>query len=232
MTGVLVTRPEPGAAETADAVARRGHVPILAPMLIIEPVPGPPLDLTGFDAVAVTSANGVRALAARGGRRDLPLYTVGARTAALARDLGFADVHSADGDVAGLSALLAGAGRARVLHVAGADVAGDLAPAGVVVTRLTSYRAVEAAAIPDAALAALRNGQVAYVTLFSPRTAASFVRLAEKAGLSPLAGGWTALCLSAAVAEVTTGFGFADRRIAARPDAASLLALLPVVKGS
>lgn len=232
MTGVLVTRPDPGAAETAAAIAGRGHVPILAPLLTIEPVPGPALDLTGYDAVAVTSANGVRALAGRSGRRDLPLYAVGGRTAALARDLGFARVHSADGDVADLSRRLADAGPGRVLHVAGADLAGDLTPAGVEVTRLTAYRAVEAAALPDTALAALRNGQVAYVTLFSPRTAASFVRLAEKAGLSPLAGDWTALCLSAAVAQAAAGFGFADRRIAARPDAASLLALLPAVKGS
>ncbi len=232
MTGVLVTRPEPGAAETADSIRLLGHQPVLAPMLTIEPVPGPPLDLTGFDGVAVTSANGVRALAGRSMRRDLPLYAVGTRTAALARDLGFADVHSADGDVADLSLLLTGAGLRRVLHVAGADLAGDLTPAGVEITRLTAYRAVEATALPDAALTALRNGQVAYVTLFSPRTAASFVRLAEKAGLSPLASGWTALCLSAAVAQAASGFGFADRRIAARPDAASLLALLPAVKGS
>ncbi|MFV3131713.1 uroporphyrinogen-III synthase [Niveispirillum sp. KHB5.9] len=229
MTGVLVTRPEPGAAQTAASLSALGYHPILAPVLTIEPIPGPPIDLSGFDAVAVTSANGVRALAARTADRGRPLYAVGARTAALARDLGFTDVHSADGDVASLSALLAGKG--HVLHVAGVDVAGELAPADIVVTRLTAYQAVAAKDLPVEALDALRGGLVAYVTLFSPRTADLFVRLAQKAGLSPLAGGWTALCLSAAVAQAASGFGFTEIRIAARPDAASLLALLPAVKG-
>lgn len=230
MTGVLVTRPDPGAAETAADLSARGFQPILAPLLTIEPVPGPPLDLTGFDAVAVTSANGVRALVARHADRTLPLYAVGTRTAELARESGFTTVFSAAGDVGALSTLMAGVG--RVLHVAGADVAGELAPADVVVTRMVAYRAVAAAELPDGALTALRAGRVAYVTLFSPRTAGLFVRLAQKAGLSPLADGWTALCLSDAVAEAAAGFGFADRRVAARPDAASLLALLPAVKGS
>lgn len=231
MTGVLVTRPEPGAAETARSLTAHGYRPLLAPLLTIEPIPGPPIDLAGFDAVAVTSANGVRALATRSDNRTLPLYAVGGRTADLARDLGFREVYAAEGDVTSLSRLLSGKGP-RVLHVAGADVAGELLPADVVVTRLTAYHAVAATALPDPAVAALRDGQVAYVALFSPRTAGLFVRLVQKAGLSPLAGGWTALCLSAAVSKATIGFGFAETRVAARPDAASLLALLPAVKGS
>lgn len=231
MTGVLVTRPEPGAGETAAAIAALGHVPVLAPLLTIAALPGPMLDLSPYDGIAVTSANGVRALAGRSATRDLPIYAVGARTAALARDLGFTRVQAADGDVASLSALITRAGAAHILHAAGADLAGDLRPDGVTVARLMLYRAAAVASLPDPALAALRNGQVAYVTLFSPRTAAGFVRLAEKAGLSPLAGGWTALCLSAAVADAASGFGFADIRVADRPDAASLLALLPAVKG-
>ncbi|MDB5369895.1 MAG: uroporphyrinogen synthase, partial [Roseomonas sp.] len=42
--GVLVTRPEPGAVETATAVAALGWRPILAPALVLAPLP-PPADL-------------------------------------------------------------------------------------------------------------------------------------------------------------------------------------------
>lgn len=230
MTGVLVTRPQPGAAETEAALRALGYRPVLAPLLTIEPLPGPPIDLTGFDAVAVTSANGLRALAGRSAERALPLYAVGERTAALARDAGFREVHAAGGDVISLSRLLSGRGP-RVLHVAGEDVAGELAPADVVVTRITTYRAMPVDDLPDAAATALREGQVAYVALFSPRTAGVFVRLVQKAGLSVPVGRLTALCISAAVARAVQGFGFTETRVAVQPDAASLLALLPAVKG-
>lgn len=231
MTGVLVTRPEPGAAETEAALKALGYVPVMAPLLTIQPVPGPPLDLTAFDAVAVTSANGLRELAARSAERALPLYAVGERTASLARELGFQEVYAAGGDVISLTRLLSGRGP-RVLHLSGEDVAGELSPADVVVTRMTAYRAVPVDDLPDAAVAALRDGQVAYVALFSPRTASVFVRLAQKAGLSAPIGALTALCISAAVARAAQGFGFSETRVAVQPDAASLLALLPAVKGS
>lgn len=231
MTGVLVTRPEPGAAETEAALRALGYRPILAPLMTIVSVSGPPLDLTGYDAVAVTSANGLRELAMRSAERALPLYAVGERTAALARDIGFREVHAAGGDVSSLSRLLSGRG-GRVLHVAGEDVAGELSPADVVVTRIIAYRAVPVADLPEPVVTALRDGQVAYVALFSPRTASVFVRLAQKAGLSAPVCGLTALCISAAVARAAQGFGFSETRVAAQPDAASLLALLPAVKGS
>ncbi|MFV3074045.1 uroporphyrinogen-III synthase [Niveispirillum fermenti] len=228
---MLVTRPQPGADETATALRNRGYHPILAPMLSIQPLPGPPIDLSGYDGVAVTSGNGLRALAARSSERHHPLHAVGRRTAELAHDLGFTRVDHADGDVASLTALLARSGAGRILHVAGADIAGELTPPGVAVERMTVYRALPADAIPAAGQQALRDGQVAYVSFFSPRTAACFVSLAEKAGLAPWAGGWTALCLSDAVARAAGRLGFGAMQIAAAPDAASLLALLPAVKG-
>ncbi|OYQ32465.1 hypothetical protein CHU95_16865 [Niveispirillum lacus] len=231
MTGVLVTRPEPGASETEAALRALGYDPVMAPLLTIAPVPGPVLDLTGFDAVAVTSANGLRELALRSPERTLPVYAVGERTAALAHELGFQAVYAAGGDVTSLSRLLSGRGP-RVLHLSGEDVAGELSPADVEITRIAVYRAVPVDDLPDTAVTALRAGRVAYVALFSPRTARVFVTLAQKAGLSAPAGGLIALCISAAVARAAEGFAFSETHVAAQPDAASLLALLPAVKGS
>lgn len=76
---VLVTRPEGQAAATMAALAARGFDCVAAPATVFENLPGPPLDL-GIAGIAVTSANGVAALAARTARRDLPLFAVGEAT--------------------------------------------------------------------------------------------------------------------------------------------------------
>src|SRR4051794_41252334 len=76
-------------------------------MLEIRTLDGPPLDLEGVQALLCTSANGVRATAARTTRRDLPVLAVGDATARAARDVGFAHVESAGGDVEGLARLAA-----------------------------------------------------------------------------------------------------------------------------
>ena len=52
-----------------------------------------PLDLDGVQALIATSANGVRAFAARDPRRSLPVCAVGDATARAASDAGFADVE-------------------------------------------------------------------------------------------------------------------------------------------
>lgn len=234
MTGILITRPEPGASETAARLASLGHQPLICPLLQIEyrddPLPiGPDVA-----ALVATSANGVRALAGLIARRDLPLYCVGDRSADLARQHGFQQVWSAAGDVSALAGLIIrerSAGLARLLHVCGADVAGDLAgllrPHGIVLDRHIAYQAVPVKALDEATIAALAGGRIGQVLLFSARTARCFVTLVEKAGLVRTLAGLTALCISQAVAGAIAGPAWGDIKVAASPDADHLLALLP-----
>lgn len=122
---ILVTRSEPGASETAARLTALGYVPIIEPLFAIVPID---VTVPDFDALAFTSANGVRRFAALSPRRDAPAFCVGARTAETAREAGFADVTSADGDVAALGDLIREtlpAGK-RVLHAGNAESRGDL----------------------------------------------------------------------------------------------------------
>jgi uroporphyrinogen-III synthase len=57
---VLVTRAEPGASATARSLAAKGYAPVVEPLFALEPITA---DLPAFDALAFTSAKGVRALA-------------------------------------------------------------------------------------------------------------------------------------------------------------------------
>src|SRR6185312_12602104 len=93
---VLITRPEPGASETAARLAAMGLMPILAPMLRIRPANPhlpPPARIA---AILLASGNAVDPLPLSCHAR--PVLTVGAATAARARLAGFTNVVSADGD--------------------------------------------------------------------------------------------------------------------------------------
>lgn len=231
---VINTRPRLDAAALTDALAGLGHEVIEAPLLEIRfERPPEPLDLRGAQAVMATSANGVRALAAATETRDAALFAVGDATARAAAELGFVRVTRAGGDVAALadavtSALDPGAG--ALLHVAGAEVAGDLsgvlAAAGFAVRRVTLYEARAAVALPAAADAALRSRSADAAVFFSPRTAKTFVRLARDAGLAQACRMLNAYCLSRAVAEELPALEWRGVHIAERPERDSLLNLL------
>src|SRR5258706_7453594 len=95
---LLVTRPRDDAEAFAKALCARGHVAIVAPLMEMRVVAGAPVALEGVQGVLATSANGVRALAARTTPRDVTIYAVGPQTAEAAREAGLTVVISAEGD--------------------------------------------------------------------------------------------------------------------------------------
>jgi uroporphyrinogen-III synthase len=228
---LLLTRPQDDAQKLAEILHSFGYETIIEPMLTIRFLPDTPVDLTGAQAVLITSANGARALAASQPRRAIPVYAVGEASAAAARALGFAPVFSAAGDVAALARLVADrlnpAGGALVhprAHAVAGDLAGDLAARGFEVRPLVLYEAARATKISPATCAAIAHGEIDGVVFFSPRTARTFVRLAEAAALS--LDRLVAWCLSPAVAEHLKGVTWRHIEIAAQPTQDSLLTLI------
>jgi uroporphyrinogen-III synthase len=228
---LLVTRPEPDGARTAAALRARGHEVTLAPLLRIEPIDFA-LPEKSWSAVAMTSANAARAVAAHA-QRDmltaLDAFTIGRHTAEAARATGFRAVYSAAGDKDDLADLL----RARrgeelrpLLYLAGEERAGDLAVGDVPIVTVVSYRAVKVERFPPAIADALAQGALAGVLHFSRRTAQAYVdcaasgRMRERA-LAPLQ-----FCLSRQVAQPLTAAGASTIHIAARPDEAAMIDLV------
>ena len=231
---VLLTRPLAESRQLAEELAERGIDSVVAPLIEIEARADASLDLDGVQALLLTSANGARALGTLTARRDVRVLAVGAATAATARELGFARTESAGGDVDDLVRLVGERLRSEdgaLAHVAGSEIAGDLAgkleARGFQVRRTVAYAARAVATLPAAAGAALGGGQIDAVLLFSPRTAATFVSLVRAAGLADALASVEALCLSASVADKVAGLAWGAVRIADRPEQAALLALLP-----
>lgn len=231
---ILVTRPEPDNARTAAALRARGHAPLLAPLLRVEPVAAE-IGAGPFAAVLITSANALRALAthpARARVTALPAFAVGEATAAAAREAGFASVEAAEGDAASLVRLVRarfGARCAPLLYLAGADRAADLGAAlaqdGIAVTLAVIYRALLQPLTADAR-AELAAGRIDLVLHYSRRSARQFLAAATEAGLLPQALLPVHHCLAEPVAAVLREAGANTVEVAAQPDETHLLSLL------
>jgi len=231
---LLVTRPVPQAEQTKGALRERGHETILAPLLRIETL-APDFGNVKWSAVAATSANAVRAVATHPRRAEisrLPLFTVGGRTAQAAREAGFANVTSADGDADALVALIGTSlpAGSRLLYFAGEDRASDLAaglaPHNLSVTTAVVYRAVAATALPQAVCERLRAGTIDGVLHFSKRSAQTFIAAAQATGEWDNSLKCHHFCLSLQVAEPLVEAGARHIHVAAAPDEAALLDLV------
>ena len=208
---VLITRPRPAAMMLAARLSDSGHQAIIEPLLTILPDPdarerlAPALD--GAQALVFTSTNGVASFAAASERRDLPAFAVGGGTALTAREAGFSEVENASSNVETLAALVAGRLKrdaGPIVHASGHVVAGDLAGRltrlGFTVRSVPIYQAITAGALEDATVAAFQAGNIDAALFFSPRTAATFVRLARAAGIAGDCAGTIGMALSPAVA--------------------------------
>jgi uroporphyrinogen-III synthase len=226
---VLVTRSPDDAERTARKLAARGHEACLAPVTRIVPTDIPVPD-GSYDALIVTSAHGVEALASLPDRQGR-VFAVGERTADAVRAAGFAHVAVADGDAVSLSwsirtSLQPGL---TLLHVTARhrkeEPAASLRAAGFTVMQWEAYEAQAMESLPEEAAEALRTGQIAAALHYSRRSADLVIRLAEEASLAPALRAFPHLCLSADVAVPLTLAG-AAARVAEDPTEVALFKLL------
>jgi len=231
---VLITRPRPAATALAAQLTALGHEALVEPLLTIieEPDARPRLShaLDGVQAVLFTSTNGVASFAAASERRDLRVFAVGDGTAAAARHAGFAETESAQGDVEALATLVAARldpCKGALLHASGHAVAGDLAGRlarlGFAVRSVPLYHAIAAGALSAPTLAAVRAGKIDAALFFSPRTAATFVRLARAAGIERNCMRMASVALSAAVAVELKELSWRQVLVAEAPTEAGVL---------
>ncbi|MEY3985735.1 MAG: hypothetical protein RLZ59_1180 [Pseudomonadota bacterium] len=120
MIPLVVARPEPGNHETALAAHALGLEVFACPLFALKELTWKADISESYDALFITSANALRAAGPDvAAYRHLPLYAVGAASAAAARTAGFTTIIEGTADGAALAAMAAADGRQRVLHLAG-----------------------------------------------------------------------------------------------------------------
>ena len=226
---VAVTRPEEDAGPLTAKLEAMGHEVVMTPLLALRPREDVAIPALPWQAIAVTSANGIRALAPGHGLTSFRILTVGPQSLRAALAAGFAaEAHG--GDVNGLAAFIRQHLDPRagpILYLSGAETAGDLeaqlTAAGFACRRVVLYDAAPAETL-GAAADALRQGALDAVLLYSPRSAKIWRGLVEAAGLGGQAARVRHLCLSRNVAAaLPEGWKAA---VSESPDEAAILRLL------
>ena len=241
---ILVTRPQPDNEATGASLRARGFDVLLAPMLRFEPVGLPDDAGADYAAIIVTSANALRAVESQLAAHrllDLPLFAVGDRTAAVARQAGFATVISADGNAADLRELVLAEISNKVknkklrtvrpvLYLAGADLsrdlAGELAEGGLNVVTRTTYRMAASSVLPRETCDAIAANRVEAVLHYSVRSARAFLDAVRAAGVEISALAVQQCCISANVAAILREAGATHVTVASSPDENALLGTL------
>jgi uroporphyrinogen-III synthase len=231
---LLVTRPEPDATRTAEALRARGHEVLVAPLLSTQTIDAE--FARAYGAVLMTSANAARAIAAHkraAELRALPAYVVGSRTAEAAREAGFSDVESADGALTDLVRLVAtrcAGGRAPLLYLAAenrtGELAGDLSAHGIVVETVVVYRALAAERLPPQVTQSLSDEQLDGALHYSRRSAATLIELSRSAGVLSAVLDLTHYCVSEEAAVPLREAGATRVSVAPRPLEAALIGML------
>ncbi|MCS6762255.1 MAG: uroporphyrinogen-III synthase [Candidatus Devosia symbiotica] len=232
MTRMLITRPDPDAQSSLARLQALDIAGVAAPLMerVMLDVSLPPAD--GFAALVFTSANAVRTLMDRDVVSDyahLPVLAVGDRTARDAAAAGFVRVGSAAGNFGDLVNAIGLSGlKGPLFYPTGkhqsADLGKALAPMGVMVATAKVYDMVAIAALPSTVLAALGDGGINAVLVYSRRTAEIFVRLAHSLDRTQRRA-LGMLCMSEAVAEVLLEAHFNRISLADCPDEEAMMAL-------
>jgi uroporphyrinogen-III synthase len=214
---LVILRPEPGASATAARAEAAGWTAVKAPLFNVLPLAWTPPDPANFDAALMTSAN-----AARHGGPDLarfahlPLYAVGAKTAAAARESGFETVITGKGGVAETADGIRAKGLLRIFHPCGRETR-PFDETGLEVAHVPVY-AADAMTPPGLADALSGN---AVILLHSPRAARAFSDFCEKAGIPRAT---LALVAISDAALIEAGSGWRRAIATDRPDDDAMLA--------
>lgn len=189
MRRVLVTRPEPGAGQTAQRLSALGFAPLVLPLTRIVPLP-PPVSFQAvpWSAVAITSPNAVRHAprGLLGALAGLPVHAVGEGSAAAARAAGLAHAAAAAGDAERLAQqIVAQRAPGRILLLCGRvrrdTLERRLSAAGFGIDVLETYDTLPARPAPQAVAALLGGAPVQAALFHSAFAARLFAPVLEQA---------------------------------------------------
>jgi uroporphyrinogen-III synthase len=224
---LLVTRPIDDAQALAEKLEGLGHDAVIVPLLDIKPRDGVQVPELPFQAVCVSSANGLAAKLDLSSFHHIPFFAIGPQSALEARRKGFDHVHDKGGNVEGLVRSICKSLKPEggpILYLSGSETSGDLEgklkTEGFSVARVIVYDAAPCTVVDLPKMTEGADG----VLLYSPRTAKLWVAQVQASAVADRCATLQHFCLSANVAaNLPQGWA---KRISPTPDENGMLTLL------
>lgn len=206
MKSILLTRPLLDSLNTRNILKKCGYKVCIEPLFTIKYLHHD-IPIHEFDVVISTSKNSVKAFSQLCKTHDLPIVTVGNSTMQSAKDLGFSDITSIDGDVDGLISFIKASysNQTRFLYIRGQEVTCDLkrklSEENFNIKETILYKTIIKKNLTNRCKNLLLNGKVDSAAFFSSRTARIFCSLILKSGLSDVMKNMTAYTMSKNIAD-------------------------------
>lgn len=233
MKRVLVTRPEPDNLDTCARLEALNLFTVAEPLMVRQNLDTGLPNPNGFGAMVLTSANALRALKERGELQkyiDLPVFSVGEKTAQAAKNAGFRNIQTANGDAASLIDLLKQQEFKNSLFYPSAktisvDIAAALAPSGVLVITSPVYKMSAVNTLSDETVQNLQAGNINAIMFYSRRTAQIFCDVMTAKLSNDRRAALTMMCLSENVAMPLLGAKFPRIALSDYPSEEGMMAL-------
>lgn len=237
---VLVTRPEPGASETARRLEALGFLPIKLPLQAIKPLPVGAGAIPGdVAAVAVTSVNAIRHAHPELLQRliGLPCFAVGASTAVAAAKAGFSNVIEGGGDGDALADTIVGRHSGGALAYLCGKVRRPtfeerLADEHIPIHVVETYDTIDLDYSIEEVINLATRCPIDHVLVYSANSAKVLTATMRRPELEDLFEKAIFACISGRVAEALGGGLDGRVWIAAEPDERALLSLLERARGA
>jgi uroporphyrinogen-III synthase len=234
---ILITRPRENVTYLVDQLEGLGHQVMVDPLINFVSIPKQSLSLpsvSSFEAIVTTSQQAIRRLAHLTPQRDFPLWCVGEESAKIAEELGFKNIHKAEGTAENLMAQLLERIplflQKPILHASGdvirVNITEALQSKGIAAQRLIVYKTREATHFSRETQGALKAKNLNAVLFYSPRTAHIFKKICQISGFEEYCSSLTALCLSEAIKAEIIDLPWKKIQIAKKTSTDALLMIL------
>ncbi len=227
---LLLTRPSLDSIKTKNILKKYGHKVYIEPMFKIKHLQTRLVQ--DFDIIISTSSNGIRALNKISQERSCSVITVGNSTMEVARELGFANVTSSNGNVNNLILYLKEhrLQKFKLLYVRGKEISCDLKKVltedGFIVEEVILYESINRQKLTRKCKDFLLANMIDGILFFSVKTAKTFCSLVVQSDLLNGIKDIIAYSMSQKITESLSIYNWQNIITSSRPTQESLIKII------
>ena len=199
---ILLTRPIEDSQELILKLQLSGHKISHLPVIKIDKVNYDEINHSDYDGIIFTSSNAVKNLNCKNIDKNIYCFSVGSATEKSARNIGFQNVFSADGNVNNLKEIILqnfDNNQGSLLYVRGKIISSNLnkylIAEGYSVKRIINYNVLPIEEIGERFIEDLKSSMPDIIFIYSENSAKSYLNLLKKYGLFDIWMNTNLMCL-------------------------------------